>query len=427
MGVLLGAGAAALFVVAAAGYWFFVRDSGGGNKFDPAKASDFARGAMISTADLPGSGWAITSVDDFSTDDPANDPAFAGPSCSAVKAQMVIFRNSLTASQSGKAKTEYGQDSSDVTATINVSIQKDTKNTSGDVSKYAQSIQHGEMAKCLESVMTSSGMDTAKATKVTPATNAPQNGVETAYELAVTAQGQAVTMRIEDYAWAYSNAIVNVSVSGSKDKVTPDIINAAVAKTQAQLVKISTGSFSTLVLPTTGAAKPPTTAAKSPPTASKSSTTAAKSPTATGPTPNAAIVTWGKNLCTAVGPFNSAIDPIDAVDSYPSSLTLDQKKAQFQKDEKAYSDTLAKTITAVQAVQAPSTASKVQDSFLTAMRQIKGAYDIAAVQVGLAKTQPDLDKALSTAGDVFLTVSTDFITAVEAAPANVQDVISSCD
>lgn len=425
LGLLLGVGAVVV-IAAAAGYWFFVRGSGGGNKFDPVKASDYAHGAMISTADFPGSGWGITSVDDFSTDDPANDPAFAGPSCSAVKAQMVIFRNSMNASQSGKAKTEYSQDSSDVSATINVSIQKDTKNTSSDLSKYQQTMQHGEMAKCLESVMTTSGADTARATKGTPLTSAPKGGVATAYDLNFSVQGQSLTMRIEDYAWSYSNAMVNVSVSGSKDKLTSDIVNAAVSKTQAQLEKISSGTFATPVLPTTGPAKSPTTAAKSPTTASKSPTTVAKS-TATGPTPNAAVTTWGKNLCTAVGPFNSATDPIDAADSYPSSMTLDQMKTQFQKDEKTYSDTLAKTITAVQAVQAPSSAAKVQDAFLTAMRQIKAAYDIAAVQASLAKTAADFDTALTTASTVYETAGGNFITALDSAPADVQEAVSACD
>lgn len=418
---MLGIGVAALVLVAAAGYWFFVRGSGGGNKFDPARASEYAHGAMLSTADFPGTGWAITSVDDFSTDDPT------GPACAAVTSQLAIFRNSRNLSSAGKASTEYSKDGTDVSASIEVDIQKDTKNTSSDLSSYRQAIQHGDMPKCLEGYMTSSGTDTAKIVKGSPTTTAPQSGVATAYDLSFTVQGQSLTMRIEDYAWVYSNAIVHVSITGSKDQVTADIVNAAVSKTQAQLQKVASGPFTTPVVPTTGAAKSPTTAAKSPTTASKSPTTAAKSPTATGPTPNAALTNWGKNLCTAVGPFNNATDPLDAADNYSSSWTLDQMKTQFQKDEKTFSDLLAKTITSIQAIQAPSTASKVQDAFVSALRQIKAADDIAAVQVSQAKTISDFDNAISAAHDAYDTASANFITALGAAPADVQDVIVSCD
>ncbi len=420
-GLGLGLGAAAVLVVAAAaGYWFLLRDSGG-NKFDPARASDFAHGAMIPTSDFPGTGWGITSVDDFSTDDPANDPTFSGPSCSAVKAQMVIFRNALTASQAGKAKTEYsldGSDGSDVSATINVSIQKDTKHTSSTLSSYQQSIQHGEMPKCLESVMTSSGAETARATKTNPMSSAPKGGVATAYDLAISAGGESLNMRVEDYAWVYSNAIVAVSITGAKDKLTADIVNAAVSRTQAKLETIASGPFATPVLPTTGPAKSPTGAAKSPTTASKSPTSSA---------PNTALTAWGKGMCTAVAPFNTATDPISAVDSYPSSMTLDQKKAQFQKDAKAYSDTIAKTITLVQGVQPPSAAAKVQAAFLTALRQIKAVYDIASVQVGLAKTSADWDAALTAVDTGVSNAGGTFLTALDAAPADVQDVIQACD
>jgi len=414
MGLWIGLAAAAVVVAAGAGYWFFLRDSGGGNKFDPAKASEYAHGAMIPTGDLPGSDWAITSVDDFTNSDPT------GPSCAAVTTQLAVFRNSKNASVAGKASTDYGQGTSDVTVSIEVDIQKNTKSISSDLSSYRQAMQHNDMPKCLESFMTTSGADTAKTTKGSPSTSAPKGGIATAYDLSFTVSGQAQTMRIEDYAWVYSNALVHVAVDGSKDKVTADIVNAAVAKTQAQLEKVASGSFSTPVVPTTGPAPSATSASKSP-------TTASKSPTATGPTPNAAITAWGQKLCTVVGAFNSASDPVDAASNYPSSMTLDQQKTQFQKDEKAYSDVLAKTITGVQAVQAPSTASKVQDAFLKAIGQIKAAYDIANVQVGLAKTAPDMDAALSSASDALMKAATDFGTVLTAAPTDVQDAVSTCD
>lgn len=421
MGLWIGLAAAAVVVAAGAGYWFFLRDSGGGNKFDPARASEYAHGAMIPTGDLPGSDWAITSVDDFTNSDPT------GPSCAAVTTQLAVFRNSKNASVAGKASTDYGQGTSDVTVSIEVDIQKDTKSISSDLSSYRQAMQHNDMPKCLESFMTTSGADTAKTTKGSPSTSAPKGGIATAYDLSFTIGGQAMTMRIEDYAWVDSNALIHVAVDGSKDKVTADIVNAAVAKTQAQLEKVASGSFSTPVVPTTGPAPSATSASKSPTTASKSPTTASKSPTPSGPTPNAAITAWGQKLCTVVGAFNSASDPVDAASNYPSSMTLDQMKTQFQKDEKAYSDVLAKTITGVQAVQAPSTASKVQDAFVKALNQIKAAYDIASVQAGLAKTPADFDTAMSNASDALMTAATDFGTVLNAAPTDVQDAVSTCN
>ena len=61
------------------------------------------------------------------------------------------------------------------------------------------------------------------------------------------------------------------------------------------------------------------------------------------------------------------------------------------------------------------------------MRQIKAAYDIAAVQVGLAKTQADFDAALSSATDAYSTAAASFLTALDAAPADVAAVIATCD
>jgi len=246
-GPWLAAGIAAAVVVAVgAGSWFFIRDSGG-NKFDPARASEYAHRAMIPASDFPGTGWTITSVDDFTAEDPSNNPLFTGASCSAVKAQTVAYHDGMNPDQAGKAVTAYSQGANDVTASIEVSIQKDTRNISSDMASYRQAMQHVDMPKCLESFLNSIGADAAKVTSGSPSTGAPKGGIATAYDLTFSVQGQPQSMRIEDYAWVYSNAIVHVSFTGTKEKLGLDAVVAAVSKTQALLEKVASGPFSTPV------------------------------------------------------------------------------------------------------------------------------------------------------------------------------------
>lgn len=108
-----------------------------------------------------------------------------------------------------------------------------------------------------------------------------------------------------------------------------------------------------------------------------------------------------------------------------SAMTLDQQKAQFQKDYQAYSAVIAKAMSQVQALQPPSSAAAVQASQEAFYSQMKAAYDAAAEQVAAAKNSADWDAAQATLRTTVLTAYSQANDAAQAAPADVRQVLRS--
>jgi hypothetical protein len=418
--IIIGA-IAAVAVVGAAGWYFFLRDSGGDSiKFDPTKADALAHASLVQPADLPGK-WILNSTDSFD-----DESSFTADSCSGVKNRMNTVRTAMAATRAGRASIDLGRptdsvDGTDTGLSMTVDIQRDTKNLAANLSGYQQGIQGSDVPKCLEDSFKSFA-DTAKVTKVNSSTAAPKGGVATAYEVVLTISGQNLTLRVEDFAWIFSNAAVSLSINGPKADITAELVTAALAKGQAALERTASG---TVVVPT-----PTSPPATSPP---RTATTAARTPTpgTRTPTPTVrgtvtvspAVVTWVGGFCKAVDVINAATD---AADQDYSKLLIDQAKVSFQFDAKGFSDALGKAITQERALQPPFQAAQLQEAHIQALTKAKTFYDAAITQVGQARTFADFNAAISALKKGRDEVIQAIQTAIQAAPADVQQALSNC-
>lgn len=202
------------------------------NKFDTSKASALAHASLPKPADL-GADWAVTSQDNFAQD-PLPSSAACAPSATAQKA----FMTALETSPAGRASVAMTRNATGAvlpaTASFQVYIYSDAKAAAAPLTSYRSLYDGDAFLKCFEEMTATSGA-TVKVTKGTPSVAAPAGGVAVAYDVAISAGSLTMTMRLETYAWASSNALAGVTLSGGKDVITPALVTAAVTKMQASM------------------------------------------------------------------------------------------------------------------------------------------------------------------------------------------------
>jgi hypothetical protein len=205
--------------------------------FDVAKAELLAHDALIQTRDLPGSGWSVTDEDPKESDD---DDFPTTDACKQLRDFQSEVKNLDQKSRAARAKREISKPNQasplPTEVSVEIEIYKDTKDLPGHAERARKMVEGDSYTNCFSEVMgdifKAAGL-TATTKGVTPSASVPGSGFAFAAESQVT--GLSSALRFENYGWILSNAKITVSLSGSRDALTPEIVKAAVEKTQAKL------------------------------------------------------------------------------------------------------------------------------------------------------------------------------------------------
>lgn len=205
-------------------------------QFDPKTADSLAHNALIPISTLPGDGWKLTNLDPKEADQPAVDSA----NCKQVNANQDQNKAFDAKYRAARAKEEITRPVAKVPLPTTVDVEIDIyKRTSGLVSHLKdvrKLTDGGTYINCFSDLINDafkSTSFTAITKSVTPTMPAPDNGFAFAAESQVS--GLDTPLRFENYGWLAGNAKVAVSLSGSKDQITPELVKAAIEKTKTAL------------------------------------------------------------------------------------------------------------------------------------------------------------------------------------------------
>lgn len=205
-----------------------------------------AKAALIAASDLPGQGWSQTGEDDyessiFDTEDPSDFGT--SPGCQAAGQKVTDTVKAHEADITGRAARDFDQTAGAAffgsNATVNITVYKN-QNAADDIVKTAKSVfESTTFLDCFKEIFTEDATDLSggdvKIAAVAPGTKAPANGVNQAFTLTLGSAGITFDLRIELYVWRDKEALAVVSVLGTKDAITADLVAAAVNKTQTKL------------------------------------------------------------------------------------------------------------------------------------------------------------------------------------------------
>ncbi len=237
----LCAGAAVLGVVTTASL-AAACGGGGGAAFDPKKADDLAHLALITSDELPGSGWTVTSQDKFEDDDTKLADSADTVACRAVDAKKTDEVKASQKERAGRANIDFEAEPGPADM-FPTSVQETVAiyNSSGATEKAAnlfkEIVSSREFSTCMGDVMKASvaqgagsGID-VKTTSAKTSRTVPENGASTAFQVEISAQGETLSIKFEFYLWRYENAGITLSLAGEtanmNAKLAGPIIDAA--------------------------------------------------------------------------------------------------------------------------------------------------------------------------------------------------------
>jgi hypothetical protein len=124
-----------------------------------------------------------------------------------------------------------------LTVQIHTTVYNKADRLPGILKQYKTTVNDGTTQKCLLDVIKatlSSDVEISLnqgAAKVA----APSGGVGFGFDVEAKSDSDSATLREEHFAWLKSNAAISLDIQGPPDLVTPELVKAAIQKTQASL------------------------------------------------------------------------------------------------------------------------------------------------------------------------------------------------
>lgn len=223
-----------------------VRPNGGSGQWDVSNARRQAHSALISNSDMPGSGWQYR--DDVPTDVP-NFLEMPLPKIVACDA-LVPLQKEIEANAKGQANRMIRQRSdteATVPATVTAEIQvfESADYVSALLTKERAALQDGTLQQCLERYV-HEDLDSAFSTVAVDFNapmlgRAPEGAIAYGYDATFVEYESVQPIHAEFYFWQKGNAVLQIEVEGDKDRVTADIVNAALQKSESRAAQAVDG------------------------------------------------------------------------------------------------------------------------------------------------------------------------------------------
>ncbi len=218
--------------------------SGGGGGESTEEGDAVAHAAMISEADLPGTGWTVLSTDEFggSLLDVGDDSLGDTPACTAYYGRVESAAVAAEEARIGRAAKSFSKTADLLGTSVDIEVAVyDDADAAGDLIAEAKgAFESSEFEDCFREVISESGGEIPEEVEFEITTSdarveAPHDGIAQAFDVKLNAAGMSFGLHAELYAWADREATAFVSVFGDPEELTIELVEAAVEKTEQKL------------------------------------------------------------------------------------------------------------------------------------------------------------------------------------------------
>ena len=211
-----------------------------GPLLDPRQADAQTHAALISEADLPGTGWNVTQNDRFN--DPRAFDLIPGAACNDLKALV----SDSEKGRAGRAERAFEKPSppflSGTIVRIEVAAYENAAGLNGLMDRLKQQVSAGSYLDCQAEAfkVTLGSRKLVSVTFPSGAVKAPHDGVSISWDRQFEAlNGPPITRHEESFVWVESNVVVTADVDAPKEAFSADLVKAVIQKTQSAIDRAS--------------------------------------------------------------------------------------------------------------------------------------------------------------------------------------------
>lgn len=222
-------------------------------RFDPARATEMSRAALIEPRDLPGSGWTITSDEtdaSDSEDDAAADQFIQDePACAEYSKMLQLFEGGPYDTEPvGAAQRELTREKPGSFLPTTVQVDVEVYGSVAEVSEPFDMFKDAlgpQTQECLalffaDAISQELGDSGPRATAepIPQASAPPREGIAMAFKFSVPVMpGFTLEGTFHMISWPYSNAAVTVLIVGPPEEVTSDLLSATLTAIESKVAK----------------------------------------------------------------------------------------------------------------------------------------------------------------------------------------------
>jgi hypothetical protein len=191
-------------------------DGGGEGLAIPEDQVDaFLEAAIPGTADLPGTGWTITSEDEF---DDSDEPAADSDACRALAAEEVEYRTPHDDNRVGRTTRDY-EHANGVLVTVGMAVYDDDSHVEEILTAWSGHAGSQRSVDCVEAALAEDGIEAEGSLEAALATP-PHGGYAAANAFTLRQGDESDRARLESYGWQVRNVGVIVNIFGESRLLT---------------------------------------------------------------------------------------------------------------------------------------------------------------------------------------------------------------
>ncbi|MGH2607582.1 MAG: hypothetical protein ACRDHF_00720 [Tepidiformaceae bacterium] len=216
--------------------------------FDPDGADEIALQMLPEARVLPGTGWLLISENDFSDDEDDEDEFPEDQDrCSRVNETISDLEVFDRDERVGRAEREFevGMPGDEpIEVEITAEIYSSVAKLSAAARSYDSIVTSGDFGHCLVAYMEAftDEATTIDATEQEPSAKSPRGGWQIAIVVTVRDADGETNTHFESYVWQIGNAMVSVTFSGAKERMTDQFVSQVLDRVDGSAMVAATGS-----------------------------------------------------------------------------------------------------------------------------------------------------------------------------------------
>ena len=215
-------------------------DSGSASAtFDTKKADDLAHQALLTVKDLPGKGWEVTEEDELDESDLPDTK-----NCKPITDGKARAKELMAGKKKAETQRKIERDGTESVTEIEtqVTVLDTAKTASLSLAEAKKAYDGDGFVACFQETL--AGPDAPKGVKFVTTvakagTSAPNGGIAKAADITISDGKNTLDLHTETYIWSYGNGDFQVTLSGDKADVTPELAKAAVSAVQKNAERLA--------------------------------------------------------------------------------------------------------------------------------------------------------------------------------------------
>lgn len=349
--------------------------------FAATRAHAIAHASLPAVNDLPGAGWAISEIDDFSPDQPPPTKQ-----CKVFDSRAHAFERTLEDGMTGRAQITFrqaGDPFESSSAFVRTYVMRDLGSTKASLEAARALIVDSALEDCSRERLLDGGLTAVVSTSQTPRASSRRDDAATALTLDATAGDRTYHLWLETHTWTKDNAVLVLQVSGTPYQVTPDLVRATMGAVESRLTR-------------------------------------AKDKAADSSTPPP-VSSWARSLCATIDAEHAPKSP-DV-----SKMNASQAKTAFVQYTRTQADRQSSRLKQLIALEPPAGGAHFQEGYLSALAESRSAYEDALLAAAGARDLDALGKANEVLTDALGTSRRTLLAAYRSASAEIAGVAQCLD